>query len=212
MKAKAFPNQGIFGIECAGSDVAFYGRADQVLSVSFQEYVAGSFIVAEVVVDIANSNQQLRIYSVRAPGSADAVDRTNRGLKANAQNRGLEPDQATQVPLPGALANLEQKVNNMTTSTTAGLVVKTYPTTTHAKTIEMSIPTRGEVYAFYKAFRDLMVAREVTISQGSTVAGGTGATNTTPFGSRSTTGTPATTATGEAITINRIGGTLFTLE
>lgn len=212
MKAKAFPNQGIFGIECAGSDVGFYARADQILSVSFQEYVAGSFIVAEVVVDIANSGQQLRIYSVRAAGSADAADRANRGLRANAQNRGLEPDQATQVPLPGPLANLEQKVSNLTTSTTAGLVVKTYPTTTHAKTIEMSIPNRSEVLAFYKAFRDLMVAREVTISQGSTVAGGTGATNTTPFGSRSTTGTPATTATGEAITINRIGGTLFTLE
>lgn len=214
MKAKAFPNQGIFGIECAGSDVAFYGRADQILSVSFQEYTAGSFLVAEVVVDIANSNQQLRIYSVRAPGTADVADRTNRGLRANAQNRGLEADQATQVPLPGALANIEQKVNNMTTSTTAGLVVKTYPTTTHAKTVEMSIPTRGEVFAFYKAFRDLMVAREVTISQGSTVAGGTNvpAANATPFGSRSNTGTPATTATGETITINRIGGTLFTLE
>lgn len=213
MKAKAFPNQGIFGIECAGSDVGFYARADQVLSVSFQEYAAGSFLIAEVVVDIANSNQQLRIYSVRPVGTADVADRANRGLKANAQNRGLEPDQATQVPLPGPLANLEQKVNNVTTSTTAGLVVKTYPTTTHAKTIEMSIPSRAEVLAFYKAFRDLMVAREVTISQGSTVAGGTNApAASTAFGSRSTTGTPATTATGEAITINRIGGTLFTLE
>lgn len=212
IKPRAFPNQGIFGIECAGSDVGFYARADQILSVSFQEYAAGNFLVAEVVVDVANSSQQLRIYSVRPAGSADVADRANRGLQANAQNRGLEPSQATQVPVPGPLAALEQKVNNVTTSTTAGLVVKSYPTTTHAKTIEMSIPSRGEVLAFYKAFRDLMVAREVSISQGSTVAGGTGAATTTPFGSRSTTGTPATTANGETITINRIGGTLFTLQ
>ena len=214
IKPKAFPNQGIFGIECAGSDVGFYARADQILSVSFQEYAAGSFLVAEVVVDIANSNQQLRIYSVRPAGSADVADRANRGLRANAQNRGLEADQATQVPLPGPLANLEQKANNVTASTTAGLVVKTYPTTTHAKTVEMSIPSRGEVLAFYKAFRDLMVAREVTITQGSTVVGGTGAGSSSGnlFGSKSTSGTPATTATGEAITINRIGGALFTLE
>ncbi len=214
MKAKAFPNQGIFGVECAGSDVGFYGRADQILSVSFQEYTTGNFLVAEVVVDMANSNQQLRIYSVRVPGSADVADRANRGLKANAQNRGLEPDQATQVPTPGPIAALEQKVNNMTASTTAGLVVKNYPTTTHAKTVEMSVPSRGEILAFYKAFRDLMVAREVTITQGSTVAGGTGAAASTVFGtnSKSASGTPATTTTGEAITINRIGGTLFTLE
>ena len=214
IKPKAFPNQGIFGIECAGSDVGFYARADQILSVSFQEYAAGSFLVAEVVVDIANSNQQLRIYSVRPAGSADVADRANRGLKANAQNRGLEADQATQVPLPGPLANLEQKVNNVTSSTTAGLVVKSYPATTHAKTVEMSIPSRTEVLAFYKAFRDLMVAREVTISQGSTVAGGTGVSSaaTNVFGSKSNTGTPAATTTGEAITINRIGGALFTLE
>lgn len=214
IKPKAFPNQGVFGIECAGSDVGFYARADQILSVSFQEYAAGSFLVAEVVIDIANSNQQLRIYSVRPAGSADVADRANRGLKANAQNRGLEADQATQVPLPGPLANLEQKVSNVTSSTTAGLVVKSYPTTTHAKTVEMSIPSRAELLSFYKTFRDLMVAREVAITQGSTVAGGTGAASgaSNLFGSKSTSGTPATTATGEPITINRVGGVLFTLE
>ena len=36
MKKKAVPNGGIFGIEVSGTDLSFYGRADHVLSVSFQ--------------------------------------------------------------------------------------------------------------------------------------------------------------------------------
>lgn len=220
IRPKAFPNQGVFGIEVAGSDVGFYGRADQILSVSFQEYTTGSFIVAEVTVDMANSGQQLRIYSARPPGTADAADRANRGLQANAQNRGLEPGQATQVPVPGPLAIIEQKVDNLRNKTTDGLVVKPWPTATHAKTVEMTVASRAEILAFYRAFRDLMVSREVRISAGSTgaAAAPAAAAGTTPFGSNpsaGTTGAAATTpapAAGQGPTINRIGGTLFVLE
>ena len=211
LRPKAFPNQGIFGIEVAGTDVGFYARADQILSVSFQEYTTGSFLVAEVTIDIANSGQQLRIYSARPPGSADVADRANRGLQANAQNRGLESSQATQVPVPGPLANLESKIDNLRTSTTSGVVVKPWPTATHAKTVEMTVASRAEILAFYRAFRDLLVAREVKAEAGSTVAGSAAAPAATPFGTPQTS-TSATSATGQDVTINRIGGTLFTLE
>jgi len=218
IRARAFPNQGIFGVEVAGSDVGFYARADQILSVSFQEYTTGSFIVAEVTIDVANSGQQLRIYAARPPGTADAVDRANRGLQANAQNRGLEPGQATQVPVPGPLAVLEQKVDNLRTKTTDGLVVKPWPTATHAKTVEMTVASRAEILAFYKAFRDLMVAREVRIAAGSTGASAaTPAQGATPFGAPAAGATPPAAGqvpapTGQGQTINRIGGTLFVLE
>jgi hypothetical protein len=217
IRPRAFPNQGIFGIEVAGSDVGFYARADQILSVSFQEYTTGSFIVAEVTVDMANSGQQLRIYSARPPGAADAVDRANRGLQANAQNRGLEPGQATQLPVPGPLAAVEQRLDNLRNKTTDGLVVKPWPTATHAKTVEMTVASRGEILAFYRAFRDLMVSREVRIA-----AGSTGAASEIPPGrpagaifgtnvSGANAQTPAAPA-GQGQTINRIGGTLFVLE
>lgn len=218
IRPKAFPNQGIFGIEVAGSDVGFYARADQILSVSFQEYTTGSFIVAEVTVDLANSGQQLRIYAARPPGTADAADRVNRGLQANAQNRGLEPGQATQVPVPGPLGVIEQKLDNLRNKTTDGLVVKPWPTATHAKTVEMTVASRAEILAFYRAFRDLMVSREVRIAAGSTGASAaTSATNspTSPFGAPaagSATAAQAPAAAAQGQTINRIGGTLFVLE
>ena len=192
MRRRAIPNGGIFGIEVAGTDLSFYGRADHVVSVSFQEYTTGAYLVSEVVVDMQNSPQQLRIYFTRPPGSADIADRANRASVANSQNRGLDPAAASKLPIPGPLATLESKVNNVTQSATAGLVVKTYPNTTHSKT---------ELQRFHSAFRDLLCARTVAASAGSTIEGGDAAAAQAAAAG----GTPT-------LTINQIGGTIFVIE
>lgn len=191
MKKKAVPNGGIFGIEIAGTDLSFYGRADHVLSVSFQEYTTGSFIVSEVVIDMSNSNQQLRIYNTRAPGSADAADRANRTSAANSGNRGLNPADASKLPVPSQLQALENKVTNLTSGATGGLVVKTYPSTTHAKTVEMVVSSKTELLSFYNAFKNLLCGTTVTATSGTT--------------------TDTTDSTG-AEKINQIGGTVFTIQ
>ena len=191
MKKKAVPNGGIFGIEVSGTDLSFYGRADRVISVSFQEYTTGTFIVSEVVIDMANSNQQLRIYNTRTPGSADVADRTNRASAANSENRGLNPADATKLPIPSQLSALESKVTNLASGPTAGLVVKTYPTTTHAKTIEMAVSSKAELKSFYTAFKNLLCGTAVPASSGTT--------------------TETTDAEGAA-TINQIGGTVFIIK
>ncbi|MEY3911716.1 MAG: hypothetical protein RLY37_1184, partial [Verrucomicrobiota bacterium] len=149
MTKKAIRNQGIFGIKIARTDMAFYGRADAILSISFQEYTTGSFIVAEVVIDMRDSNQQLRLYSARPPGTDDVANRVNRASEANSQNRGLDPAQASRLPIPGQLAAVESKVNNMISGTTGDIVVKTYPTTTHAKTVEMTVSSKAELLRLY---------------------------------------------------------------
>ena len=191
MKKKAVPNGGIFGIEVSGTDLSFYGRADHVLSVSFQEYTTGTFIVSEVVIDMSNSNQQLRIYNTRTPGSSDLADRANRASAANSENRGLNPADATKLPIPSQLSALESKVTNMTSSTAGGLVVKTYPSTTHAKTVEMVVSSKAELKSFYTAYKNLLCGTAVPASTGTT--------------------TETTDAAGAA-TINQIGGTVFTIQ
>ena len=201
MKKRAFPNQGFFGIEVKGTSMGFYGRADHVVSVSFQEYTTGAYIVSEVVVDMQGSNQQLRIYHTRPPGTADVADRANRASTANSQNRGLDPATASKLPIPGPLAALESKVNNVTQSASAGLVVKTYPNTTHAKTVEMVVGSKAELQRFYSAFRDLLSARTVTASAGSTIEGADAAAAQAAAAG----GTPT-------LTINQIGGTIFVIE
>ena len=199
MTKKAIRNQGIFGIKVRNTDMAFYGRADSILSISFQEYTTGAFIVAEVVIDMKDSNQQLRIYNTRTPGTADVANRANRASAANSQNRGLDPKDASKLPIPGALANIETKVNNVLNNTTGDLVVKTYPSTTHAKTVEMVVTTKAELQQLYSKMITLYTGFEVEAVDGASVEGSNGAT---------------TSADGTAakIKINQIGGVLFTLE
>lgn len=201
MTKKAIKNQGIFGIKVANTDMAFYGRADAILSISFQEYTTGSFIVAEVVIDMKDSNQQLRIYSARPPGSADIANRANRASSANSQNRGLDPKDASKLPIPSQLASIESKVNNIVSASTGDIVVKTYPTTTHAKTVEMVVLTKAELQQLYSNMITLYTGFEVEAVDGASVEGSNGAAAATAAGS-----------TAAKIKINQIGGVLFTLE
>ena len=202
MSKKAIRNQGIFGIKIARTDMAFYGRADAILSISFQEYTTGSFIVAEVVIDMKDSNQQLRIYNTRPPGTADVANRANRASAANSENRGLDPKDASKLPIPGPLALIESKVNNVVSNSTGDLVVKTYPNTTHAKTVEMVVTTKAELQQLYSKMITLYTGFEVEAVDGASVEGSNGAT------------AAATAAGGTAakMKITQIGGVLFTLE
>lgn len=204
MTKKAIRNQGIFGIKIARTDMAFYGRADAILSISFQEYTTGSFIVAEVVIDMRDSNQQLRLYSARPPGTADVANRVNRASEANSQNRGLDPAQASRLPIPGQLAAVESKVNNMISGTTGDIVVKTYPTTTHAKTVEMTVSSKAELLRLYTSLVTLYTGFEIEAADGASVEGSNAAKASAAAG---TTG-----STAPAIKINQIGGVLFTVE
>ena len=202
MTKKAIRNQGIFGIKVTNSDMAFYGRADAVLSISFQEYTTGSFIVAEVVIDMKDSNQQFRIYNTRPVGTADVANRANRASTANSQNRGLDPKEASKLPIPGPLGILESKVNNVVNSTAGDIVVKTYPTTTHAKTVEMVVSTKAELKLLYANLITLYTGFEVEAVDGASVEGSNGAAATAT----------AAGSTATKMKINQIGGVLFTVE
>jgi len=202
MTKKAIRNQGIFGIKVANTDMAFYGRADSILSISFQEYTTGSFIVTEVVIDMKDSNQQFRIYNTRPPGTADLANRVNRASAANSENRGLDPKDASKLPIPGPLAVIESKAGNIAKNSTGDIVVKSYPTTTHAKTVEMVASTKAELQMLFSKLTCLYTGIEVEAVDGASVEGSNGAT-------------AAATAAGSTaakIKITQIGGVLFTLE
>lgn len=198
VKPGAVPNRGMFGVEIAGTDSQFYARADRVLSVSWQEYTTGTYIVSEVVVDMENSNQQIRLYSLRVPGTdetKDAAGRAAAGLPTTPTNL-----------IPGnPLKSAEDKASETVGNVTGVMPVKSYPATTHTHTVEYVVGSREELRKFYTSFRDLLVAREVAADQGSSVDG---KNNQTAFG------TPAGTQTGanNRLMVNRIGGTVFVIQ
>jgi len=201
MSKRAIRNQGVFGIKVANTDIAFYGRADAILSVSFQEYTTGTFIVSEVVIDMKESPQQLRIYHARPPGTADVGNRANRASAANAQNRGLDPKEASRLPIPGQLAAVESKLNNVISGATSDLVVKSYPVTTHAKTVELVASSRAELLTLHARLISLFTGSEVDATEGSSVEGANNAAAAAAGGTQAA-----------KIKITQIGGVLFTLE
>jgi hypothetical protein len=208
LKLNTIPNRGVFGVELAGTDSQFYARADQVLSVSWQEYTTGTYIVSEVVVDMANSGQQIRIYSLRVPGSAETIDAAGNIVSA-ASPTGATPPSLSRA-LPSAVQNIENRANTGVAKSTAQMPVKVYPTTTHAKTVEYVVGSRAELLSFYRSFRDLLCRKEVNAGAGSSVAGKNAAT---AFGTPAPQagGQQATGAAGE-LTVNQLGGTLFIIQ
>jgi hypothetical protein len=195
VQAGAIKNQGIFGIALSGTAQEFYGRADQVLSVSFQEYTTGPLFVSEVVIDMTGSNQLFRIYHARPVSLSDAAAAGAAAASAASELSGgaVSP---TVPDVPSDVTTAEATVHKAAARVTAGLVVKTYPHTTHAKTAEFSVSSREELVSFFRTFRDLYVNREVKVKNNTVVPA-------------------ATLATGGgvgALTINRIGGVLFTIQ
>lgn len=196
---KAIPNKGIFGIKVAGTDQEFYGRSDLVSSISFQEYTTGTFIVSEVTVDMIGSGQLLRIYSTRVPGLSDAQDeaehlRQSAGILSNTGSL-TTPSLPT---LPSPVTKADQAAQDASRHATSGLVVKVWPVTTHAKTVEFSVSSKTELQMFHSSFRDLLAGRPVQVKQDSVVL------------------TAAEKSSGDSqsglTTVSQIGGTLFTIE
>ena len=92
----------------------------------------------------------------------------------------------------------------MISGTTGDIVVKTYPTTTHAKTVEMTVSSKAELLRLYNNLITLYTGFEVEAVEGASVEGSNAAKASA---AASTTGT-----TAPAIKINQIGGVLFTVE
>jgi hypothetical protein len=159
-KINNLKNPAIFIITVDGTAQEFVGRADRVISISFQEYIAGPLHVSEVVVDMAGSNQLLRLYASRPFSAEDAAAaaRTAAGAAGDLTHGTINPTVPT---VPGPIAQADAAVQTAYSRATAGIVVKSWPATTHAKTIEFSVTDRAELISFYSTFRDLFLSRPI---------------------------------------------------
>jgi hypothetical protein len=199
VRANALPNKGIFGVKVNGTAQGFYGRADAVLSVSFQEYTTGPLYVTEVTLDMGGSNQLLRLFFSRPISAADAQRHAD-GAAAAASELSAGNISPSAPTIPSEVADVADRAGRAYVKARAGLVVKTYPTTTHAKTVDFSVSSREELESFYKSFRDLYVGIPVKVDGKFAPASAQTAQQETQNG-------------GQNFTfVNRIGGTLFTID
>lgn len=149
VKEDALANKRLFGIEMPEGLQSFYGRHDRINSVSLQEYQAGPYKVTEVVIDMSSSPLQLRLYHTEVPSVNEA----------RAAVGGAVPSQMTTVP--NSVERVANKGRDKANATNPP-VVKDYPLTTHAKTIEFRISSKEEVEAFYRAFVGVFTGNKAT--------------------------------------------------
>jgi len=151
VKENALRNKRLFGIEMPNGLQSFYGRHDRINSVSLQEYQAGPYAVTEVVIDMASSPLQLRLYHTEIPsvdkakGAAPDTPMNNRNVPESVQrlaDRGRDTANSSEPP-----------------------VIKDYPITTHAKTLEFRVTTKEELESFYRSFVGIFTQNNATGAQ-----------------------------------------------
>lgn len=131
-------NPNVFAVEFP-EGTAFYGRADKLVSVSKQEFVAGPLFVTEVCLEFDRSPLQVRIYNSRALPSNAGVETLKKNLPDNLKQYATPPK--------GVQKLLDEKTKN---AATQQFVYKDYPATTHARTLEFVVADVDELGEFFK--------------------------------------------------------------
>jgi len=175
-------NRQLFGVEFPDG-VSFYGRAEMVYAISLQRYQTGPYMVTELVVDIAGVTSQFRVYATEPFDPSMLQSRLPEEAPSGfTQGKGVPP----------GVQKMANKASDAADKTEGGLVVKDYPSSTHAKTIEFRLGSAEDVEELYKAMIDLYSrkGREAVISR-----------------------TESGAETNEIYQeINRLGGTLFSFD
>ncbi len=141
--------QNAFIIKVVAPEQEFYFRdGRRITNLSLQKYVsaqatevsrgaASAQYVTEMSFDLADSPLVVRIYSMEVfdPTRIQTSERTKK-IRSTAKK----------------VVNAATKTN--VTNVAEYLVVKSYPQTTHAKTIEIRLPTSDEVEEFYDVFKE----------------------------------------------------------
>lgn len=128
---------------------SIYGNAAAVSTISKQKYTSGPLVVTEVIIDMAGSPTQYRIYNIKSADPTEFYEKLSETkvpeeLKAYTQT----PDYLKQK------AQESEVSKKLTDFTSVPMVTKTYPVTTHAKTAEFIVEDINELEAFYKRFSE----------------------------------------------------------
>lgn len=173
IRENAFPNRDLFGLEL-NENQEFYAKVASITSISLQNYNTSTFNVLELSIDLQGSPVQLRIYHTR-PITKDE-------LEAYAPEA---PTSSTRIPAtPGFASRIADRIADPIAGHVDNLpLLKEYPITTHAKTIEYKVSNREDLVTLYNNLRDrwIGVARGTEEDPDNQNAGPKGRLNATLF-------------------------------
>ncbi len=145
----ALPNKRLFAVEFPNG-LSFYARHDRINSASMQRYQSGPYLVTEMVIDIADSDVLLRVYHTELMTTQRITERTPDEVPG-----AIRPD------VPDAVQKLIDRGRKGTDRLATGdMVVKDYPTSTHAKTVEFRVSQKEELENFYQRFISIFTGQD----------------------------------------------------
>ena len=148
-QTESISNKTIFSIEFPDG-TSYTGQSIEVLGISKQKYLIAGFEICEITIDMAASPTQIRIYNMR-PLHLD--DLTNELDKRT-------PNELKNINIGNISKSAENYMSTAGTkiydSTYLDRVAKTYPYTTHSKTLEFIVPNLEELEQLYKALNSDM--------------------------------------------------------
>ncbi|MFT4901164.1 MAG: hypothetical protein ACI81V_000431 [Lentimonas sp.] len=170
IRSGAIENRALFGVEFTGDSRSFYAKESSVLSISKQDYITTGFAVLEINIT-TSGNALLRIYHSRALTPGEFQSALADGVDAAVGTR----SSIIRSPLPSSIEPILNRPAAVAEVMTSNTVVKDYPLTTHAKTIEYRVSKRSELIAFYDALEQHWKQEPAFFEDGQIVdeAGGT---------------------------------------
>lgn len=135
-------NESIFAIAFPEGARGLAVKANNVSSISLQEYITASYRVVELNI-VTNGSALIRIYYSRLlrPGEAQSA------LSDAASD--MPGSSIIRSPMPGAVQKMTEKASGMADNATSNTVIKEYPLATHARTIEYRLRNRSDVTDLY---------------------------------------------------------------
>lgn len=151
-------NERLFGLQFPGG-LAFYGVVNRISGVSIQEYISGPYLVTEMVIDLAASPSQLRIY-VTEP--YDPAELMSRAVEAGSGISSVQPPS-------GPAQKAAERARRTLSASTEDIVVKDYPVATHSKTIEYRLASRDNLMELFETFIHLWDGTGIDVVEGDEV-------------------------------------------
>lgn len=139
VRTRAIRNKAIFAITFPGETKDYYGKEAAIHSISKQEYVTSGFRVVEINI-VTAGNGLLRIYHSRPLEIGELQAAIMNGASAAGLPAGIQPS-----PLPPGVKQMANRASGVVEAITSDTVMKEYPLTTHARTIDYRVQTRSEL-------------------------------------------------------------------
>ncbi len=152
-------NNNLFGITFEGSEQSFYGKVASVNSASLQEYLSGPYMVTEMVIDMEGGTVQLRIYQTELLDPSNRIPSTGNPTVDGIRQR------VSSSP-PAAVQRLTEQGRSVHNQAIGDMVVKEYPSATHARTLEFRIAERETLLELYNRFIDRYTQRNMEAAEG----------------------------------------------